>query len=113
MKTNFANFMEAERYLRKHLDLPKKVRIKIEYNLFTVKANGKHPDIRALRQYLDFEYHGKNAGVGVVEQYKPEVKKGEWVMSVDGNKPWIFVETENFKEITEEEFISKINGILE
>ena len=34
-------------------------------------------------------------------------------MVVDGNKSWIFVETENFKEITEEEFISKINGILE
>lgn len=112
MKTNFANFMEAERYLRKHLDLPKKVRIKTKFNLFTIPADNKHPDIHSLRHYLNFEFHDKNAGVGLVQQYRPVFKKNEWFAEIDSNKPWIFVEIENFKEISEEEFISKIKGIL-
>lgn len=112
MKTNFANFMEAERYFRKHLDLPKNVRIKTNFNLFTIKENDKHPDIRSLRHYLDFEYHGKNANVGVVQQYKPVFKNNEWIAEVDGNKPWMFVDTRDWNEISQETFIERVNSIL-
>lgn len=113
MRTDLPNFMEAEKYFRKHLNLPKKVRIKISNTLFKLPADNKHLDIPALRTYLEFEYHGKNANVGFTRQYRAVFEHGEWTSSVDYNKPWIFVETEHFKEISEKEFVEKIKAILD
>ena len=52
MRTDLPNFMEAEKYFRKHLNLPKKLRIKVNNTLFKLPADNKHLEIPALRTYL-------------------------------------------------------------
>ena len=113
MKTNFANFMEAERYLRKHLDLPKNVRFKSIWQSYVEPANNKHPPIVALHQGYMLEYHGHLTYAGVVPREVPYKQGSQWTMRRQYDQPWIFVDTTNWKEISEEEFINRVNKILE
>ena len=52
MKTVFSDFIEAEEYLRKHLDLPEKVKFRSILKTNVVAANEEHPALIDIgRQY--------------------------------------------------------------
>ena len=111
MKTVFANFIEAERYLRKHLDLPGKLRFKSYLKSFVEPQNNKHPAIPGMHTGYIFEYHGRFAYVAVVP-YAIPVKRGlQWSMEDDYSR-WHFVDVTTWSDITEEEFIEQINNII-
>ena len=112
MKTTFPNFIEAERYLRKHLDLPAKAKFKSVWQSYVEPANNKHPAIPAMHQGYMIEYHGNVSYVAVVPREVPDKKDSRWVMRCVYEQPWIFVDTTNWKEITEEEFVARVNKDL-
>ena len=112
MKTNFPNFIEAERYLRKHLDLPAKLKFKSFWKSFVEPENNKHPAIPGLHSCYIFEYHGRFAYVAVVP-YKIPVKKGsQWSMEDDHSRPWHFVDVTTWNDIFEDDFIEQIHNII-
>lgn len=113
MKTIFNDFIEAEAYLRKHLDLPEKAQLKSVMKSHIVPADGTHPAIVDLHQGLMPEYHHRKSYVAITPKEIPEKNKnGQWVMARQYDEPWIFVDTTTWEEITEEAFITKVKDIL-
>ena len=112
MKTNFPNYIEAERYLRKHLDLPNKIRFKHYLKSFVESETKDHPAIPSMHTCYIFEYHGRIAYVAVAPHMVPVKKDSHWSMIDDTSRPWHFVDVTTWKDISEEEFISQINKII-
>jgi hypothetical protein len=50
--------------------------------------------------------------VAISPAEKPEEKGGEWVMTYDFAMPWIFVNPDTWEEISEEEFVAAVKGLL-
>lgn len=112
MKLNFANYMEADKYLRKHLCLPSKVKHKHVMQAYVVPPKNNRPAIPTLRQCYTYEYHNRIAYVAVVP-YEIPVKRGShWSMETDITRPWHFIDTTTWNDITEDEFIARMNAIL-
>lgn len=112
MKTVFSDFIEAEEYLRKHLDLPEKVKFRSILKTNVVEANEQHPALIDLHQGLMPEYHNRKPYVAITPKETPVKNGSQWVMVRQYDEPWIFVDTTTWEEITEEEFIAKVKAIL-
>ena len=115
MKNQFANFLEADKYLRKHYDFPPKVKTVIARKAEFIRETDKHPAIPTLRSGLSYDYHGRFCkGVWtVLEEPAPIVDHpDQWGPRTAFDKPWFFVDRETWKEITEEEFIQALKDML-
>lgn len=115
MKNQFANFLEADKYLRQHYDFPRKIKTVIARKAELIPATNKHPAIPVLRSGLSYEFHGRKCkGVWTVhEEAVPLVEHpGKWGSRAARDKPWFFVDLETWKEITEEEFIQALKDMV-
>ena len=112
MKTSFPNFIEMERYLKKHLNLPSKLKFKSYWKSFVEPANNKHPASPGLHTCYIPEYHNRLAYVAIVPYEIPVKKDSHWSMKDDNNRPWHFVDVTTWTDITEEEFVNQINNII-
>lgn len=115
MKNQFANFLEADKYLRKHYDFPRKVKTVVARKAEFIPATDKHPAIPTLRSGLSYEYHGRSCkGAWTVHEEPIPLPDhpGEWGSRSALDKPWFFVDRETWKEITEEEFIQALKDML-
>lgn len=115
MKNQFANFLEADKYLRKHYDFPRKVKTIIARKAELIPATNKHPAIPILRSGLSYEFHGRKCqGVWTVHEEAVQLVEhpGQWGSRAALDKPWFFVDRETWKEITEEEFIQALKDMV-
>ena len=113
MKDIFANYMEADKYYRKHFCLPNKVKHYNPRHAITYPATDKRPAIPDLDMGASFEYHGRKCtGAATPMKYAFKDAQGNWSMKEDFKLPWIYVDVETWVEIPEEEFINRINEML-
>jgi hypothetical protein len=112
MKMIFPNYVEAEKQLRKHLNLPDKLRFKIFHKSYVKPAGEGYPAVVGLHQGYMPEYHNRSSYVAITPQEVPRNAGAQWIMAYEFDLPWIFVDTMTWEEITEEEFMKRVNKIL-
>lgn len=112
MNMIFSNYAEAEKQLRKHFDLPEKLKFKLVHKSYVEPAGNGHPSIVGLHQGYMPEYHFRSSFVAIAQKEIPKNVAGQWGMKTDPALPWIFVDTITWQELTEEEFLSRVKKIL-